>query len=370
MKFIVNSKKLASATSIISRAIASKSSISILSTFFFSLDDGKLSITGSDMENCLSTSISLDVFEGEGSFCIEAKRIVDILKLLPDEGITFDVKGNTAKMVCGNGKYSISCLDATTYPSFNVPNDDVIEIECRTSMIAEALNATSFAIGHDDLWPAMHGVYFCFNNNQFDFVGTDSSKLAKYSVAHVSESPDFNFILPEKAIALTKSIMYDSEMCKMKTNGKSAEFLTDNYTLRVTLIKAKFPDFNRAIPKDLQFSVEIDRAQLLGAAKRLDLFNDNRVICMKFDVNGLTLMSKDSTTLSQAEEVVKCDWQTDEFMIGHNNENLIAVLSNMPGETVILKMNSPATPMIIEAPEASDRPSLLTLLAPMTLNNF
>ncbi|MDE6085738.1 MAG: DNA polymerase III subunit beta [Muribaculaceae bacterium] len=91
MKFNVSSKSLYAATSAVSKVINSRNAMTILNNFLFTLSENVLTVTASDLENTLTAHVEVSNVEDEGSFCVDARRVVDLLKELPDMGITFDI---------------------------------------------------------------------------------------------------------------------------------------------------------------------------------------------------------------------------------------------------------------------------------------
>ena len=91
MKFNVPSKQFYSYASAVSKIISSKNAVAILNNFLITLKDDMLTIKASDMENSLEARLQVTEPEGEGSYCIDARRLVDLLKEMPDQGMTFEI---------------------------------------------------------------------------------------------------------------------------------------------------------------------------------------------------------------------------------------------------------------------------------------
>ena len=117
MKFNVSSKTLYNYASAVNKVINAKNALSILSNFLLRLDGETLTITGSDVENSLTATLAVTDVEGGGAFCIEAKRFVDILKEIPDQGIeiSVDTHGNV-HLTYSSGEYDFMAIDGADYP--------------------------------------------------------------------------------------------------------------------------------------------------------------------------------------------------------------------------------------------------------------
>ena len=118
MKFIVSSTALLSHLQTISRVINSKNSMAILDNFLFRLERNKLTMTASDQETTMTTSVEVIEAEGEGLFAVNAKILLDPLKELPDQPLTFEIDDNNLEIFLyfQNGKYNFLGLNVYYYP--------------------------------------------------------------------------------------------------------------------------------------------------------------------------------------------------------------------------------------------------------------
>ena len=130
MKFTIQSKTLLTHLSAVSKVVNTKSTISILENFLFTLKNGVLIVTGTDQENTITTRIELLQSEGEGSFAVNVKKMLELLKELPDQGFTFEVNDNTFEINIHylNGEYKFVGIDGREYPQKEQMVDDTLEM--------------------------------------------------------------------------------------------------------------------------------------------------------------------------------------------------------------------------------------------------
>ena len=95
MKYTVPSKTLHSFASAVSKVINAKNAITILNNFLFSIKGNVLTITACDGENTLCARIPIMDVEGEGDFCIDARRVVELLRVMPEQELNFNVDDAT-----------------------------------------------------------------------------------------------------------------------------------------------------------------------------------------------------------------------------------------------------------------------------------
>src|SRR5574344_1221888 len=118
MKFTVSSMKLFNHLSSVNRVINSKNTLPILDCFLFKLQEGTLKITASDSETTLVSSMEVDASDEDGVIAIGAKTLLDALKEIPEQPITFDINQATFEVIVRyqNGKYNLAGQSGEEYP--------------------------------------------------------------------------------------------------------------------------------------------------------------------------------------------------------------------------------------------------------------
>lgn len=123
MRFTVSSSALSSKLNMLAKVIGSKNSLPILDNFLFQVANGEMTITASDSDNIIKSTIALTDSDGEGEFCVANRVILDALKELPEQPLSFDVDTDSfaIKIVYQNGLYNFTGLNAEDYP----PTQDI-----------------------------------------------------------------------------------------------------------------------------------------------------------------------------------------------------------------------------------------------------
>ncbi|MGL5958693.1 MAG: DNA polymerase III subunit beta, partial [Phocaeicola sp.] len=147
MKFIVSSTALFSHLQAISRVINSKNTLPILENFLIELNEGTLSLTASDNETTLSTSLESNQSDGDICFTISSKTILEALKEIPEQPISFDVNPETLEITIyyQNGEYSFMGQSADEYPQAPAIDNNGIELNIHSATILNGINRTLFA---------------------------------------------------------------------------------------------------------------------------------------------------------------------------------------------------------------------------------
>ena len=153
MKFIVSSVALLKKLQIVGGVINSSNTIPVLDHFLFELENSNLTITASDLETTMSTTIDVDS-ESKGKLAIPSKLLLDTLKTFPEQPLTFTAENNTIEISANNGKYTLAYLAGDEFPKA-VHIKDPSKTVIMGDTLANAINTTLFASGNDDLRPVM-----------------------------------------------------------------------------------------------------------------------------------------------------------------------------------------------------------------------
>ena len=376
MKFNVPSKTLYNYVSSVSKVINSKNALAILNNFLFVLQDNTLTVTASDLENRLTARIPVMEVEGSGSFCIDARRLVDLLKELPDQGITFNINDNNlaVEITYSSGTYNLIALSGNEYPSIKIEdsNEDHIEFTCPTEQIIKGIDNTLFAVGNDDLRPPMMGILWDIKPDAITFVATDTRKLVRYRNEMSAPGVEGSCIFPIKPATVIKNVFSKEQEVKVTIEPKSATFESPSLTFNCRFIKGVFPDYNRVIPTNNPYTLTIDRHSFLNAVRRVGVFVDPGHGLVKFKItpNQVLLKDQDYTYLTSAWESVPCEFTGSEMIIGFSAPYLIEIFNTLTTDDIIIKLSDPSRPGVFIPSENEANGDLLMLLMPMTVSDF
>jgi DNA polymerase-3 subunit beta len=376
MKFNVPSKTLYNYVSSVSKVINSKNALAILNNFLFVLDDNTLTITASDLENRLTARVPVTEVEGNGSFCIDARRLVDLLKEMPDQGITFNIDDNTlaVEITYPSGNYNLIALNGNEYPSNNNDDEDIekLEFTCPTEQLIKGIDNTLFAVGNDDLRPQMMGILWDIKPDAITFVATDTRKLVKYRNEMSAPGVEGSCIIPIKPATVIKNVFAKEQEVKVTIEPKSATFESPSFTFNCRFIKGTFPDYNRVIPANNPYTLTIDRHSFLNAVRRVGVFVDpgHGLVKFKLTPDKLIMKAQDNNYLTSAWESVPCDFTGSEMVIGFSAPYLIEIFGTLSTSDIVIKLSDPSRPGVFLPSENDTDSELLMLLMPMTVSEF
>lgn len=378
MKFNVSSKALATQLSAVAKVINSKNALSILDNFLFSLQGNILSVTGSDQENVMTATMEVFDAEGEGTVAVPSKRILDMLKEVSGQPLTFYVNDDNKEIDIRflNGHFTFMGIDGNEFPLQEDVRQDAKQITIPAEVARRGLETTLFAVGTETIRPIMTGVYWDIcpldDNGQprpgITFVGTDTHKLVRYVNTSINPELTFSFILPPKPATILRGLIAKEEgEMTIEMDDKSAKFTVGEYTLSCRFINGRYPNYNRVIPVDNPFELTIDRISLLNAMRRVSLFASasSSLVRMNIRPNEVLLAAQDLDYTLSAEERLECEYEGNAMTIGFNATYMIEVLSNMAADTIVIRLSDPARPGIFVPLTNLEGEDLLMLLMPM-----
>ena len=224
MKFSVSSTELLKHLQLAGGAIGNNAVLPILEDFLFTISNNKLTIAASDLETSIITSIEV-MADSDGSVAVPAKILLETLKALPQQPITFTVDSDNfgIQITSAYGKYRLAGENGEDFPKIPEP-EEVDKTSVSGKILMRGITKTLFATSTDELRQAMTGVYFQVDFNKLILVATDAHKLVKYTYHNINSDVSTSFIIPKKALNLLKNALPVDEDIQLSFNKANAFF--------------------------------------------------------------------------------------------------------------------------------------------------
>ncbi|MBP7180118.1 MAG: DNA polymerase III subunit beta [Dysgonomonadaceae bacterium] len=374
MKFVVSSSNLLNHSQAISRVINSKKTLSILDCFLLELKGNTLSLTAADNESRLQTTIDVSNEGSDGSVAINAKNLLDPLRELPDQPLTFEINDDTLEVniFYHNGKYNFIGLKSEEYPEPKQLSDNVMTFRINAQDLFNGINRTIFATADDELRPVMNGIFFDLTPEGLTFVGSDGHKLVRFINKAVKSEGRSSFILSKKPANLLRALLpRETGEIEIRFDEDQAYVVMQDYTMLCRFTEGRYPNYNSVIPKNNPNSVTIDRLSLLNALKRVAVFTNPAIglIKMQFSEDSIVVSAQDIDFLTSAEETIPCTYHGNVLNIGFKALFLIDILNNIPSADVRIELSDPSRAGVVFPAENEENEDMLALLMPMMLND-
>lgn len=373
MKFQVSSTKLLGQMQALSRVIATKNSLQILDSVLFDLDGNLLTLTASDGETSIRTTIEVEG-EGQGKVAFAARLLLDTLKEFPEQPLTFDINDQnfSLNIHSSNGTYSFVGVNGNEYPQMIQETEGGHTLTIAAETLLTALNKTVFCTADDELRPVMNGVFFDLTPENITLVATDAHRLVRYiNVTAHTEEPT-NFILPKKPAKLLLNVLGKEQGDVTVSFGdKNARFVFGQTVIVCRQIEGRFPNYNAVIPQNNSNKITVDRQTILNAAKRVAVFANpgTGLIKLALGANKINISAQDIDFSTSAEETIDCSYEGTPMSIGFKAPFLIEILGAVQSNDVVIELADPSKAGLILPFENEANEDIVMLLMPMLLND-
>ncbi len=371
MKFSVASVDLLKSLNIASGAIGTGSVVYILEDFLLGIEGNQMTISATNMETAITTRMDIQSSDS-GRLAIRGKLLLDTLKALPAQPVTFDIDedNRTAELQSAFGKYKMAFEKPEDFPAIPEPDGEDTFI-LPASVLLSAIANSLFAISNDEMRIAMTGLYTQIDFDKIVFVATDAHKLVRYTYNGIGSNFSSSFILPKKALNLLKSILPEKEDVSISFNRNFAFFSWGDTRVSCRLIEAQYPNYNVVIPVSNSNKMTVSREEFLNSLRRIAIFANkttNQVVLSISD-KSLTISTKDVDFANEAVEQLNCTYEGEPIVIGFNARFLIDMLNVLHNDEIIFELSKPSTAGLILPAEQEPQQDLLMLVMPVMIPN-
>lgn len=349
MKLTVDRDELFHAVQGVQSVVEKKNTIHILGNILCVAKDGKLSLSGTDLEVGVKTSIPAQIQE-EGKVTLSAKNFTDIVKELGAGPVTLKKKENDwVEILSGKSRFNIVSLSADEYPA--LPSfEDRQYFEADRQMLLDMVNKTSFAVSTDATRYHMNGVYLeQLQEGLVRMTATDGHRLSFTDQSVFKKAPSLKrgIIIPKKGLGELKKLLDESTEEKIQLSfdrGYLYLHSGESY-LFVRLIEGEYPDYKQVIPKALDRVVKVKREQLMSALRRVSLLahEKSKGVKLSFHKNSLMISSSNPDT-GEAREEIDVDYNGDDLDIGFNAKYLLDCLPVIESEDLEFRFKDKGSP--------------------------
>lgn len=370
MKFKVPGKTFQNHLQVMSRVLNAKNTISALDNFLLKLEGNILTVTGSDSENTMTARIEVFEVDGEGEVAVNSKALIDIVKEIGNQPVTFDMNDETLSIGIqyNNGHFELTGINGNEYPRRNEEAEETLTLVLPAEVVAKGIDSTIYAVSSDIIRPMMTGIFWDIKEDHIVFVSTDTHKLVKYTNRQVAPGFEGGFVLPSKPASIVRSAIgkEDTEV-KVVMGSKGATFEIGVYNLSCKFIKGTYPNYRRVIPETSPYSLTVNREALLNAVRRVALAASKSTSLVRFNVTPteIRMKAKDYDYARQGEETVDCSYDGVEMSIGFSTQYMMEILSNIGSDDIRIKLSDPARPGLFEPLEQSADEDLIVLQMPI-----
>lgn len=370
MKFNVAGKTFQQHLQAVSKVINAKNTLSILDNFLLRVEGDSLTIIGADSENLMRATMAVSDSDGDGAIALPAKMLLEITKEISNQPISFDVNEETLdiKVDFESGQFNFTGIRADEFPDKLPDMAEAVQISVPAEMVKKGIDNTLYSVSTETIRPIMTGIFWDIHEDDITFVASDTHKLVKYVNSMVAPQQTASFIMPSKPAGIIRNVLgKEDENVVITMDAKSATFEFGPYMISCRFIKGNYPNYNRVIPQQNPFKLQIDRQSLLLAIRRVAIFANKASNLVKFTIDNdrVLLEAQDLDYQTQARETVACSYEGNKLTIGFSATYTIEILSNINCDEVEVLLSDPARPGLFKPLVQAEKEELVIVQMPL-----
>ena len=354
MKFTVSQSSLAKALLVVSKGMASNSTLAYLSGIYIKAAEGTLEFQTGNLTISIRHRIAANV-EEEGTTVVSGKVLTSIVKTLPDAPVSFDMaqSSRVVEISCGKSHFRLNTLNAADFPEF--PTFALERtIELPSALLSEMVDRVYKVTSRDTSRPTLQGVQLSVAENTIRLVATDSYRLAVCDSNTETSSIDEAFvtIVPGGTFHDVLSSPAMTERIMVGITESQIVFVFGNTTYITRKIEGSFPNYRQLIPSTANTSVTLDADQFGSALKRVSVIaSSNPSVRLEVDADGRLLrLSASSPDQGESSEIIDAEVEGVSTSIGLNFHFVFDCVNAVGNsDTLLLELREPTLPAIFKA---------------------
>ena len=338
MEFTVSKSDFLRELAFTQGVVEKKTTIPILANLLIEAADGRILLTATDLELGVQCSCKATV-QTPGAGTVPAKRLLDFVRLLPDEEIRFKFLDNHwVSITCGRSKTRIAGLARESYPELPVAPAETLPVP--STALRQMISRTMFAISAEESRFTLNGALLVLDPASMKMVATDGHRLAHVMTAAPIEGLEStqSALLPRKAMAeilkLAEAAGEDA-VIRFAADENHLFFNAADRSLITRKLTGSFPDYERVLPKEQTHVIVLLKDDIRSGLERVAQFSDERSKAVKLQFGGseLKIYSSISDT-GESEESIPVDYDGDVADIGFNAQYILEFLRAVPDEHI------------------------------------
>ncbi len=354
MQFIVAREHLLKPLQQVCAVLSSRPNIPVLNNVLLHIEDGNLTITGTDLEVELSTHAQL-TSGTNGKFTIPAKKFLDICRSLPDDAeISVSFEEDRAIVRSGRSKFNLATLPAEEYPNLTDWQSEV-DFTIAQATLRRLIEATQFSMANQDARYFLNGMKFETEGNLLRTVATDGHRLAVCTIALEQELQNHSVIVPRKGVLELSRLLEPSDQpARLQIGTNNLRICLDGIVFTSKLIDGRFPDYRRVLPRNADRILEAEWETLKQAFVRAAILSNERFRSVRLQLSRNQLkITATNPEQEEAEEIIDVSYNGEEMEVGFNVSYILDVLNALKCQRVRMRLTDASSSCLMENSEDS-----------------
>lgn len=379
MKFTVQKSAFLEKLTPAMGTVSSKNTISSIEGVLIETVEGKIRISTYDMNKGVRAYIEPISIEREGKYIINAQRLYQTVRVMPDDEMCVEVEENyNCHLTCGTSSFSIFAMRGTDFP--NLPE---LTTERGFSLcgaqLKKMIGRVIHSVAQDASRPMLCGTFVKVEKGKMELVSCDSYTLSicteSCEYENIGEKDSYSFIIPGHALGELCKILPDESDRKITVylSRKHAIFRAEDIIFFTRTVDSEYIDYRRIIPKENTVFVDIDRERLLAGLERANIIAEEKIqgsgkSYVKINVSAQKFILHSVSVNGKVYDETDCVHEGDDIEIGFNCRYLINSMRVAQGESIHIEMKSPTQAMTITPSQKEKDSDYLYMVLPVRMN--
>lgn len=367
MKFSIAREAFLNGLQLVAGVVERRQTLPVLSNALFVLEDGELSITGTDLEVEVVSKTQPKVVEEAGAVTIPARKLFDIVRSLADEAeIQIGTEDDRAVVKSGRSRFALSTLPATEFPNVE-EGAQIVQFNIAQGRLKTLIDKVSFSMAQQDVRYYLNGMLFEVNSEHLRLVATDGHRLAMTTENLTGLANDMTqSILPRKGVLeLSRLLAEGDEEVSISLGTNHMCVSAASYKFTSKLVDGKFPDYERVLPSNADKQILADREGLKQSFTRAAILSNEKYRGVRMLAeDNLLRITANNPEQEQAEEEVTVEYAGEALEIGFNVSYMIEALNTLKQDRVEISLADANSSALMQG---KDEPSTLYVIMPMRL---
>ncbi|MBP3309096.1 MAG: DNA polymerase III subunit beta [Clostridia bacterium] len=380
MKFTVQKSVLLDNLTPAMGSVSNKNTItSIEGVLLETLEDGRIRLSTYDMNKGVRSVFTPSDIEREGKFIINASRLYQTVRVMPEDDITIEVNDNlNCTLSCGRASFSMFAMRGEEFPALpELVSERGFEVSA--SAVKKMISKVSHSIAELDNRPMLRGAFFNIKEGVLEVVSCDGYTLSmcemKCDLSYVGNGTDTSFIIPGHALPeLVKIIGDGDEKVTFYLTRKHAIVRREDTVFFTRTIDSEYIDYKRMLPRDNDIFVTVERERLLSGLERANIIAEEKIqgsgksYVKLITGNDILILSSTSVNGKVVDEM-ECIKTGGDIEIGFNCRYLINSIRASEGEKILITMKGTLNAITVECADKVEDFKYFYMILPLRMND-
>ena len=382
MKFTVHKSDFLNKLAPAMGTVSNKNTIASIEGVLMETLEGRIRISTYDMNKGVRAMVDAVDIEREGRYIINAQRLYQTIRVMPDDELTIDIEENcNCTLTCGKSSFSMFAIPGSEFPNLpELTTERGFEIDA--AIVKKMIGKVAHSVAEMDNRPMLCGCFFKISDDTLEVVSCDGYTLSicreKTEIEKLGRDmqSEVSFIIPGHALGEISKILSEDEKSRVRfyLSRKHAILRVEDIVFFTRTIESEYIDYNRMLPRENDIFLTVDKDRLLDGLERANIIAEEKIqgsgrSYVKINVEG-NLLSLTSTSVNgKVYDEMDCTHEGGDLEIGFNCRYLINSIRVAEGETLKITMKGATQAITVEPFEEDENSSFYYMILPVRMNS-